>query len=1290
MRAGLQLGLLGPFEVRLDGADAVSLGGLRQRALLAILALRANEVVSTDKLVDELWGERPPATAVHTVQVFVSRLRNALGPAGDRLLTRPPGYVLLVEFDEIDADRCERLYSDARIALAVGEASEARALLHDAVALWRGAPLADFTYEPFAQATIARLEELRISCREELLDAELALGRHAEVVSELEALVREHPFRERPRGQLMLALYRSGRQAEALEAFQRARRTLVEELAIEPSQALRELEQAILQHDESLLAPPVPLSGSPPAGAPEQERTPEPPQSAASFAASEPVQVAILRKSATVLVARIEASGQADPEPARMLVHSARAQAQRIIASHGGTFVAGLGGEMVAAFGVPVTNEDDAIRAVRAADELRSGLSALSAGGPVQLTVRVGLDTGEVVAQGTEDLFGEPLTGAIALGRAAQDAEVLLSDATRYLASAAIRVEPAERPGTWRLLAADGDSAVPARRHGTSLVDRESELAAALAAFTRAADTRTTHLLTVLGEAGVGKSRLVQELVDQLGDQATVLSGRCLSYGDGIALWPLREALVGAVGGESRSAIRGLLDDEEDADLVADVAAGALALGPAENPAEQVPWALRRILEVIARQRPVVVVIEDAHWAESPLLDLVDYLVDWLTSPALLVCLGRPELLESRPAWGGGHARVSSVLLLPLGEEDALRLLGEQPGGRQLSPEQRSRILETAEGNPLFVEQLSAMSAEDPRWSADTQIPATLQALLAARLDRLGPGERAFVERAAVIGRGFWPSAVVELLPMEARPSAAQHLGALVHRGLIHPEPSTVAGEEELRFHHILIRDVAYRSTPKALRGELHWRFADWLAARGDGVEEFVGYHLEQAFTYRAEIGGVDADARTLAARGGERLAVAGRRALARGDAKAAVKLLRRSVDLVDASGTRQPEVLLDLGVALSESGEFADAERVLEAALEQSREAQAEATGARVAIELSARRALVDPSARVSEMLAVAEQATAVFSRVGDEAGLSRAWQHVGEAHWIRCRCAEMERVLERALKHAEHAGAERDKSRILDALALATVFGPRQVDDAMRSCHAILERLGDDVRLTAVTEVRFAVLEAMKGRFDDARDRWHRNTQRLEDVGLGVDVASMQMYRAFLELMAGTPENAEPDVAAACAALERAGDRNRLATLAALLARLHYALGHYDDSRRYTAISEESASEDDVGSHILWRGTRGKALARTGEDRIAVELVESAVSLAGETDLLMLHGDALTDHAEVMRLLDQPAEARHDLEQAIEIYERKGIRVSADSARRSLRSLGSSAAGTGTARPA
>jgi DNA-binding SARP family transcriptional activator/ATP/maltotriose-dependent transcriptional regulator MalT len=1265
----MALGILGPLEVRLEDGEPAALGGHRQRALLAILILHANEVVSTDRLIDQLWGEHPPATAVHTVRVFVSRLRRALGPAGARLVTRPPGYVIEVGVDEVDADRSERLFASARAALADGEPREAEALLRDAERLWRGPPLADFTYEPFAQATIARLEEVRIGCREHLIEAELALGRHADVVGELEALVREHPFRERPRGQLMLALYRSGRQADALDAFQQARHTLVEELAVEPSEALRDLEQAILRQDPSLAAPSQPVQEPAANAGSSQDRAAEPARATTDGAAAAAF-ASTVRKTATVLVVRLAAAGATDPERARSLIAAARGDVERVVAQHGGMFVSGLAGEVVGIFGVPVTKEDDALRAVRAAHELRAAVATIESG---ELTVRIGLDTGEVVADAPNDVFGEPLGEAVAFALVAANGDVLLSDATRRLAAEAIRIEPALDGAAWRLVDLI-DEAPGIRRSATPMVSREQELSAAQATFALAVASGEPRVLTVVGDAGIGKSRLAAELVHKLGDQATVLSGHCLSYGEGAAFWPIREALAEAARGDTRDAVRGLLDDSDDAELVADVVSAVLGLAPGETGGEQVPWAFRRLLEQLARQRPVVLVIEDSHWAEEPLLDLVDYLIDWLTAPVLILCLGRPELLELRPAWGGGRVRVSSLVLAPLDDEASSLLLAHQLGERSLSIAERARILQAAEGNPLFVEQLLAMAAENPWWDHERDIPATVQSLLAARLDRLGPGERAFIERAAVIGREFWPGAVLELLPEAARPSAAQHLRTLVRRGLIQPDRSSLAGEDQLRFHHILIRDVAYRSTPKALRSELHEQFAGWVSQRGEGFDEFLGFHLEQAVQYRRELGRPDDDTRPLASRAGEHLAIAGRRALSRGDPNAGARLLTRSADQFGFSGERRPDVLLELGSALSESGDFRGAEGVLQTSLQQARAAGAESTSARVLIELSYQRALVDPSAGVDGMLDVAERAIEVFERERDDGGLARAWMHVAEVHWTRSRCAEMEQVLERALTHAERAGERRQRSRILGDLARATVIGPRSVGDGIDRCNRILERADDDVPLRAVAETMLAVLEAMSGRFDDARERWQSSMGRLEAVGLSVTVAILQMYRVFVELLAGTPGRATQSVTEAYAVLERTGERRRLATTAALLGRLLYAQGSFEESDRYSRIAEEGASRDDVVTQVLWRGTRGKLLARGGEPSAGDELVSSAVTMAAETDFLMLHGDVLCDRAEVLAAAGAPVPAAADLERAIALYERKGNAVSADAAGRSL----------------
>jgi DNA-binding SARP family transcriptional activator/tetratricopeptide (TPR) repeat protein len=1280
------VGILGPLEVRVAGGDPVPLGGVRQRALLAILALDANVVVSTDRLIDLLWGESPPATASHTVQVFVSRLRRALGLAGDRLVTRAPGYLLQVGADELDAERCEHQYATAQSELGAGNAARAASLLRDALSLWRGSVLAEFTYEPFAQAAIARFEERRVDCCEVLIEAKLALGRHTEVIPELEALIHEHPLRERPRAQLMLALYRSGRQADALDEFQHARRTLVDELAIEPSPLLRDLEQAILRQDPSLAAPSRPTPSDRAPSSDVTTRTHD--HGAGTESRAEPVDAGLattVRKTATVLVAHLAARAGADPEVERRLIAAGRAEIDQIASHHGGVSMPRPGAGVAVLFGVPLTKEDDALRALRTADQLRAALAEQTAPEPAELVVRIGVDTGEVIADATDDVFGEPLGGAGALALAGQPGEVLLSDATRRMASGAIRVDPALDGKAWRLLALASETPHLGTDVASRMVDRQDELMVARAVFTRTVRGGDAHILIITGDAGIGKSRLAREVIDGLGEEAAVLVGRCLSYGEGIAFWPLREALTLAAAGSSAEAIRKLIDHAPDAELVAEIVAGALGLASTDPAGEQVPWAFRRLLDEFARRRPVVLVIDDAHSAGLPLLKLVNDLVDWLAAPVLILCLGRPELFDSRPDWGiedprpdwGKHPRVEVLKLAPLADDDAFELLTDRLGDRRLSDEERDHIVTTADGNPLFVEQLLAMSAEDPWWDGGRGIPATIQSLLAARLDRLGPGERAFIQRAALIGREFWPAAVVELLPAEARGSAPEHLRALVRRGLIQPVRRATGDDEELRFHHILIRDVAYRSTPKALRGELHERFANWLESYGEGYEEIVGYHLAEAFQYRRELERANEDLYALGARAGERLAAAGRRAVSRGDSRAGANLLGRARELFDSGGRARPDVLLEFGTALIETGEFAEAERALTSALDMAQSVNDEAHRARALIELSDLHGVVDVTARADETQRVADEAIAVFKSLGDGAGLARALLHVADVHWTRCHFADMERVLERALKHAERAGARRERSLIVASLARAAVTGPRPVEAAIPRCQIMLERAGDDLMPAVVAEMMLAVLDAMRGEFDDARRRWQTTRARLEEVGRTVTLSSFEMYHAFIELMANAPADVEADLERACAVLERSHERSRLATISALLARVHCAQGHYAEAERCCAVSAEASIADDIVSQAIWRGARARVLVRGGDAASAIDLATTAVSLAEETDFLMLHADALCDRADALVATKQHDAAIADLEGAVTLYKRKGMKPSAATTRALQQSL-------------
>ena len=557
----------------------------------------------------------------------------------------------------------------------------------------------------------------------------------------------------------------------------------------------------------------------------------------------------------------------------------------------------------------------------------------------VRLAIRTGVNTGEVVAGDPTDRQSFATGAAVAttqrLEAAARSGEILLGDSTYRLVSNAVLVEPmeplqlkgkAEPVRAWRLLAVvEGAPPFP-RRLDTPMVGREEELAALETELDAADRERRCRLATIVGPAGIGKSRLGNEVFSATRGRATTLVGRCLEYGEGITYWPLRGIVLSATGSLTQEGIAQFLEGAEDADRIANKLAGAVGSEEAPPGGEETFWAVRRFLEHLARERPIIIGIDELQWAEPTFLDLLEYLVGWTAdAPVLVLGLARPELLEHRPTW---HATSSLVVALePLSGAESERLV-EVLGG-EVDDEERDRILAGAEGNPLFVEQMHALALEGERATA---IPPTIHALLAARLDRLPAEERSVLERAAVIGREFTAGAVGSLSGDE---SVASTLLSLVRRDLIEPDRTLIPGDDGFRFRHILIRDTAYLALAKESRAGLHERYADWLAHAAGELDEIVGYHLEQAFRYGQELGTTDA---ALATRAGERLARAGRRAAARGDLPAAVTLSTRAAALLPDSHEQRREILPILGAALMRTGDFTRAERFLDEALESAR----------------------------------------------------------------------------------------------------------------------------------------------------------------------------------------------------------------------------------------------------------------------------------------------------------------------------------------------------------------
>jgi DNA-binding SARP family transcriptional activator/tetratricopeptide (TPR) repeat protein len=1223
--------LLGPLEVR-DNNHAITLGGPRQRAVLAMLLLEPNRRVAADYLLEELWGD---PGAKNALEAAVSRLRR--GPLRRRLETHPPGYVLRVDSGELDVERFERGLAEGREALAGRDAEGASRTLGHALDLFRGEPLTDFRYEPFAQAEIARIEELRLQALEERIEADLALGHHDVLIGELEPLGAAHPLRERLTAQLMLALYRSGRQAEALDVYRATRARLVEQLGLEPGPALRELEGAILRHDASLSTPSRIFPGRRTPGEGSRE----------------------VRKLVSVLFTGLADAAtlaeRLDAEALRNVFARQFALAERAVTRHGGTVERHMGDTLLGIFGVPDLHEDDALRALRAASELRERVAALSDEVDRKvgtgLEVRIGVSTGEVIAgdpaTGQEFVTGEPIVAAALLLERAGPGEMLIDETTRRLIGAAGRVEPIETtPGeavtAWRVVGVDPEAPLFARRFDGPLVGRKTDLERLETVLRDTVRDRVPRLVTVVGVAGIGKSRLAQELVAEVGADVRILEGRCLPYGEGITFWPLRELVLQMMG--QADVQRGLLEGlagADDANWFAERVLGAVGLGETIAPVEEVLVAAKKLLESLAQRQTLVLIFEDVHWAEPAFLELIEHVVEFANDvPMLVLCLARPELLESRPDWGTRTSNSAVMEIGPLTDGQVERLLDSLGAA-----EHRTTIKLAAEGNPLFLEQIVAWLAEGSLLEGELPLPPTIRAILTSRLERLGPGERALLDCASIIGRDLWEDAVLELVPTEARPTVPRHLEALVSKQFLRPARTPVRGERAFRFRHVLIQAAAYRAVPKQVRARLHERFADWLEQfyrqRPSEVEEVVGYHLEQAARYQAEFGQPDA---SLAERAAERLASAGRRALWRGDHRAAASLLRRTADL---TRPLRLDVHLELDLALVQR-DIRDPALTLEAAAERA-QTEGDETAAVLARAVAAQtRMHFAADFLVDEAEALARRSVALLEHAEDHAGLAHAWHALVFAAAFSGRFEEAAHAAEHAIHHARLAGQPPTR---LFGLPAALIDGPRPADEALRTLEAALPE-------NPQPQLFRAWLLAMLGRFEEAwaiaRPAGDQQREFTGDLGGELELAEICMLE-------GDYEAAASYFRRLCDLVRARGNRGQLSTSAPLLGRSLCRLGRYDEAEAPTALGRELGTKQDVMTQVLWRQVQAIVDAHRGEHRVAEILAREAVAISERTDGLNLQGDALCDLAEVLAVAGRSDEAATALEKALDRYQRK-----------------------------
>ena len=965
-------------------------------------------------------------------------------------------------------------------------------------------------------------------------------------------------------------------------------------------------------------------------------------------------QAASVRKTVTVLFCDLVGSTAmgdgADPEVLRGQMTRYHAQLRAVLERHGGRVEKFIGDAAMAVFGLPSAHDDDALRAVRAAVEARGSVSILG------YEVRIGINTGEVVAGEGETLVtGDAVNVAARLEQAAGGGEILIGELTERLVRDAIRSEPLDAltlkgksapVAAFRVLEVHAGAPAFTRRLEVPFVGREPELAHLRGALERAINERAPQLATIVGPPGIGKSRLVQEFIGT--SDVRVLAGHCLSYGQGITYWALQD--IAAQVGDVRAA----LGEIDEAELAAARIRAALGEGTASS--DEIAWGFRKLFEALARDAPLVVLIDDIHWAEETLLDLLEYLADFSRDAQFLVlCTARPELLETRPGWATHRPNTTLLTLEPLPEGDVETLVAELG---DISTGDRERIIDAAEGNPLFVEQLMAMHAETALGEGKLEIPPTVQALLAARIDRLDTDERTVIERASVEGRLFHRGSVRHLMPEPARPEVGRRLSTLVRRQFIRPDRAELPGDDAFRFDHILIRDAAYDSLPKSLRAELHQRYAEWLGERlgKDAPPEILAYHLEQAYHYGVELGEVDA---ALAERAAALLASAARAAAARQDRRAQVNLLERASQL-SSNVLQQARLQADLGNALGRAGQ---GDRAIEC-LQEAERLGREAGDANVEwVARLIRRVLeTDRDPAGAPDLLMSEGEKAIAAQPENHEVLARAWKAIGLAHNWRGHLADMHAAMRQAWQHAHLTGDAGLEMEITYPSGGPIVFGPIPVEEGLRWVSDVVAQALSRTAAEFWSRHMFAHLNARLGDFDAARAAmlsWRTQLRELGEEALYTGTAGCAWDICYL---AGDWASGEQTLRESYEILERTGERGSQGYVAALLADALLRQGKLDEADRYSSVGQELSTSDDVMNSAGWRRVRARVLAQRGELDAGLALAREAVSLLDETDFLDEHAAAWLDLAEVLRAAGQPDEAAAGIRQAIGLYEQKG----------------------------
>jgi class 3 adenylate cyclase/tetratricopeptide (TPR) repeat protein len=1006
-----------------------------------------------------------------------------------------------------------------------------------------------------------------------------------------------------------------------------------------------------------------------------------------------------VRKTVTIVFADVVGSTslgeRADPESTRRMLSRYFDAMRAVIERHGGSVEKFIGDAVMAVFGIPVLHEDDALRAVRAATEMRASVGLLNEelAGPgwSPISLRIGVNTGEVVAgeaaQGHTMVTGDAVNVAARLEQAAGPDEILVGETTHGLVRDAVEAEPmpaldlkgkTQPMAAFRLLAVTDRQ--PMRRLDTPLVGRMRELKLLTEAFDRANEEQACYLFTLLGTAGVGKSRLVHEFLGQMRDRAQVLRARCLPYGEGITFWPVIELVQAAAGIEAGDApevatekIEALLAGAPDDRGISDRLAATVGLTSAVVPAEEAFWAVRKFLEAEAARQPLIVVIDDLHWAEPTMLDLVDHIADWSReAPILLLAIARPELLDARPQWGGGKLNATTILLEPLDPSDATTLIRNLVDDEAVAAQLQQRIGETAEGNPLFVEELVSMLIDQgvlqhdaDGWHAaatlaDINVPPSIAALVAARLDRLEAPERDLIGRASVVGKTFQRTAIVELSPPDRREELPSRLMTLVRKELVRPDRSSAIGDEAYRFRHLLVRDAAYASLTKEQRAELHARFADWLERiAGDRLveyEEVIAYHLEQAHRYRTELGLADVLTAELGRRAVEHLRAAGIRAEGRTDLPAAAKLLARAAELADDPRQRL-SLRLRLGKDLEFLGRLKEAADVFH---------DAERVAGELGDQLLTLRARhndlllhfqTDVETASASLLEVADELERAAESAGDREGLVEADIGRSMVALMECRWMDNLRSLERAQRNTDPDDDPRTWGYVVSFICNALRYGPTPAAEAIARIEAESKRSSWNFPRTDR-----ATLLAMQGNFQEARASIAAARQYLTERGARLPLGGVAMQAGTIEQVAGDHEAAQREFDEGIAVLREAGEVGVLSSLAAMRAESLYRLGRRQEAEAALDLARETGSPEDIATQTNWRWVAATIAADDGRLDEARALIDHAREMAEPTDMLELKAGVFEALAHIELRAGRPEEWRAALERALAEHTAKG----------------------------